>query len=171
VIFESRPDALVQISSLCLKSGNAVLLKGGSEAAETNRILAEVIAAAGEKAGIPAGWLALLETRADVAEMLRSFDYVSLIATGMVEDPNAIAHAEYWYRRLGTEFVGAYLEASAGSPALPAEPHGIDVLLNAYELSKALREVNWELLNRRDWLPVALHGASRILERPTERSS
>mgnify|MGYP000423391657 CR=1 FL=1 len=56
VIFESRPDALVQISSLCLKSGNAVLLKGGSEAAETNRILAEVIAAAGEKAGIPAGW-------------------------------------------------------------------------------------------------------------------
>jgi glutamate-5-semialdehyde dehydrogenase len=79
VIFESRPDALVQISSLCLKSGNAVLLKGGSEAAETNRILAEVIAAAGEKAGIPAGWLALLETRADVAEMLRLNDSIDLI--------------------------------------------------------------------------------------------
>ncbi len=79
VIFESRPDALVQISSLCLKSGNAVLLKGGSEAAETNRILAEVIAAAGEKAGIPAGWLALLETRADVAEMLRLNDCIDLI--------------------------------------------------------------------------------------------
>jgi glutamate-5-semialdehyde dehydrogenase len=43
VIFESRPDALVQISTLCLKSGNGVLLKGGSEARETNRILAEVI--------------------------------------------------------------------------------------------------------------------------------
>ena len=40
VVFESRPDALVQISTLCLKSGNAVLLKGGSEAARTNRILA-----------------------------------------------------------------------------------------------------------------------------------
>ena len=37
VIFESRPDALVQISTLCLKSGNAVILKGGSEAAQTNR--------------------------------------------------------------------------------------------------------------------------------------
>ena len=39
VVFESRPDALVQISTLCLKSGNAVLLKGGSEAANTNKIL------------------------------------------------------------------------------------------------------------------------------------
>jgi glutamate-5-semialdehyde dehydrogenase len=43
VIFESRPDALVQISTLCLKSGNTVLLKGGSEAIETNRILAKII--------------------------------------------------------------------------------------------------------------------------------
>ena len=63
VIFESRPDALVQISTLCLKSGNAALLKGGSEAAGTNRILAEVIIAASEAAGAPAGWLQLLETR------------------------------------------------------------------------------------------------------------
>ncbi|MFZ0613472.1 MAG: glutamate-5-semialdehyde dehydrogenase [Desulfobacterales bacterium] len=79
VIFESRPDALVQISSLGLKSGNAVMLKGGSEAAGTNRILAEVIAAAGEKAGIPAGWLSLLETRADVSAMLRLNDCIDLI--------------------------------------------------------------------------------------------
>jgi len=43
VVFESRPDALVQISTLCLKSGNAVLLKGGSEARRTNGILAEII--------------------------------------------------------------------------------------------------------------------------------
>ena len=53
VVFESRPDALVQISTLCLKSGNAVLLKGGSEAANTNKILAKVIAEATAKAGIP----------------------------------------------------------------------------------------------------------------------
>lgn len=79
VIFESRPDALVQISSLCLKSGNAVLLKGGSEAAETNRVLADVITDAGNRAGMPTGWLALLETREDVAGMLRLDTAIDLI--------------------------------------------------------------------------------------------
>ena len=79
VIFESRPDALVQISSLCLKSGNAVLLKGGSEAAETNRILTDIINGASVQSGIPAGWLALLETRAAVAETLALDEHIDLI--------------------------------------------------------------------------------------------
>jgi glutamate-5-semialdehyde dehydrogenase len=79
VIFESRPDALVQISSLCLKSGNGVLLKGGSEAARTNRILAETIARAGAEAGIPDGWLGLLETRSEVADMLELNESIDLI--------------------------------------------------------------------------------------------
>ncbi len=79
VIFESRPDALVQISSLCLKSGNAVLLKGGSEAAGTNRILAGIIDQAGREAGIPDGWLHLMETRADVAALLEMDAFIDLI--------------------------------------------------------------------------------------------
>ncbi|MBU0986890.1 MAG: glutamate-5-semialdehyde dehydrogenase [Proteobacteria bacterium] len=79
VVFESRPDALVQISTLCLKSGNAVLLKGGSEATHTNRILASVIREASEKAGIPGGWLQLLETRDDVNSMLKLDEFIDLI--------------------------------------------------------------------------------------------
>jgi glutamate-5-semialdehyde dehydrogenase len=79
VVFESRPDALVQISTLCLKSGNAVLLKGGSEAAKTNRILAETIAEASEKPGLPEGCIQLLETRQDVAEMLGLDEYIDLV--------------------------------------------------------------------------------------------
>ena len=79
VIFESRPDALVQISTLCLKSGNAVLLKGGSEAAKTNRILADIISEVTERAHLPKGWLGLLETRQDVAEMLTMDKYIDLI--------------------------------------------------------------------------------------------
>lgn len=79
VIFESRPDALIQISCLCLKSGNAVLLKGGREATQTNRILADIIRRAGIAAGIPDGWLGLLETRADVADMLHLDQSIDLI--------------------------------------------------------------------------------------------
>jgi len=78
VVFESRPDALVQISTLCLKSGNAVLLKGGSEAEHTNTTLADVIIRATEKS-LPEGWLQLLHTRQDVAEMLAMSEYIDLI--------------------------------------------------------------------------------------------
>jgi len=79
VVFESRPDALVQISTLCLKSSNAALLKGGSEAANTNRILTRIIAEASVKAGIPEGWIQLLETRQDVAEMLCQDENIDLL--------------------------------------------------------------------------------------------
>ncbi len=79
VIFESRPDALVQISTLCLKSGNSVLLKGGREAINTNRVLAGIIREATEKSGIPSGWIQLLETRDDVNEMLKMDEYIDLI--------------------------------------------------------------------------------------------
>jgi glutamate-5-semialdehyde dehydrogenase len=79
IIFESRPDALVQISTLCLKSGNGVLLKGGSEARETNRILADIISRAAIEAGIPSNWLILLETREDVNEMLKMDSCIDLL--------------------------------------------------------------------------------------------
>jgi len=79
VIFESRPDALVQIATLCLKAGNSVLLKGGSEAAFTNRILADIIAEATLSVGIPAGWISLLETRSDVNEMLSFDEWIDLV--------------------------------------------------------------------------------------------
>lgn len=79
VIFESRPDAFVQISSLCLKSGNAVLLKGGSEAALTNKILYKVITEATKSVGLVDGWIGLLETREDVASMLKMDEAIDLI--------------------------------------------------------------------------------------------
>ena len=79
VIFESRPDALVQISTLCLKSGNAVMLKGGSEAKRTNKVLAEIIAEASAEVGIAHGWIQLLETRNDVNEMLKMDKFIDLV--------------------------------------------------------------------------------------------
>lgn len=79
MIFESRPDALVQIASLCLKSGNAVLLKGGREARDTNAALAEAIRRAGEESGLPGGWLSNLESREDVQDMLKLDEYIDLV--------------------------------------------------------------------------------------------
>lgn len=80
MIFESRPDALPQIASLCLKSGNAVLLKGGSEALNSNRMLARVLdEAAATVEGIPAGWIYFMESREEVAEILALDEYVDLI--------------------------------------------------------------------------------------------
>jgi glutamate-5-semialdehyde dehydrogenase len=79
VIFESRPDALTQIASLCVKSANAVILKGGREAEHSNRILFEVFREAVEAAGLPAGALALLETREEVSELLGAAGLVDLI--------------------------------------------------------------------------------------------
>jgi glutamate-5-semialdehyde dehydrogenase len=70
VVFESRPDALVQIASLALRSGNAVMLKGGREAAESNRALAGVVRAAIEKSGLPADAVQLLDDRSEVEALL-----------------------------------------------------------------------------------------------------
>jgi glutamate-5-semialdehyde dehydrogenase len=70
VVFESRPDALVQIASLALRSGNAVLLKGGREAAESNRVLADVVRGALEGVGLPADAVQLLDDRSEVEALL-----------------------------------------------------------------------------------------------------
>jgi glutamate-5-semialdehyde dehydrogenase len=79
VIFESRPDALVQISTLCLKSGNCSILKGGKEAAKTNKILFDVIYTAGINAGLPAGFMTLIENRADIDELIKCHDSIDLL--------------------------------------------------------------------------------------------
>ena len=79
VIFESRPDALVQIASLCIKSGNSVLLKGGREALGTNKILADLVRRSLADSGLPSDTAQLLETRDDVAGMLKEDTLIDLI--------------------------------------------------------------------------------------------
>lgn len=79
VIFEARPDALVQISALCLKSGNCVILKGGSETKESNRMLFTVIHECVVKAGIDENCMLLLEDRSQIAELLSCRESVDLL--------------------------------------------------------------------------------------------
>ena len=79
-VFESRPDALVQIAALGLKSGNSVMLKGGSEASESNRVLFELIReATADHDAIPEGWAQLVEARADVTAMLDMDESIDLL--------------------------------------------------------------------------------------------
>lgn len=70
VIFEARPDALVQISALCIKSGNCAVLKGGKETAQTNRILFKIIYESVLEAGLPEGCLLQAELHNEIDELL-----------------------------------------------------------------------------------------------------
>jgi len=78
-IFESRPDALVQISSLCIKSANAAILKGGTEAQNSNQVLANIIREALVECGLPLDLVQLIETREDVKKILTMDDAIDLI--------------------------------------------------------------------------------------------
>nr|WP_209010467.1 glutamate-5-semialdehyde dehydrogenase [Clostridium aminobutyricum] len=79
VIFESRPDALIQISTLCIKSGNCSILKGGSEAARTNKALFTIIKDAGISCGLPEGFITLVENRAGIDELIKCHESIDLL--------------------------------------------------------------------------------------------
>ncbi|NTW87325.1 MAG: glutamate-5-semialdehyde dehydrogenase [Holophagaceae bacterium] len=79
VVFESRPDALIQISALALKSGNAVLLKGGSEALHSNAALLSAVQEALQAVGLPVAAVQGLEDRASVEALLGLPELVDLV--------------------------------------------------------------------------------------------
>jgi len=81
VIYESRPNVTVDIAALCLKSGNAVILRGGKEAVHSNRALAAAIRAGCERAGAPLDAVQLVQSqeRALVGEMLTANAYIDMI--------------------------------------------------------------------------------------------
>ena len=79
VIFEARPDALVQISTLCLKSGNCAILKGGKETAGTNRVFFSIIHDAAVSAGLPSECLLQAELHNEIDELLQCEKDVDLL--------------------------------------------------------------------------------------------
>lgn len=79
VIFEARPDALVQVSSLCIKSGNCAILKGGRETANSNRVLFEIIHEAAAAAGLPRECLLQAQQHSEIDELLKCYESVDLL--------------------------------------------------------------------------------------------
>ena len=80
-MYESRPNVTIDISSLCLKSGNAVILRGGKEAINSNLVLAKLVQGAASRAGVPEGAIQFVENtdRALVSEMLKLNEYIDLM--------------------------------------------------------------------------------------------
>src|SRR2546427_4404115 len=81
IIYESRPNVTADSAALCLKSGNACILRGGSEAIHSNTAIAAVLAEAAEKAGVPSGGISFVERtdREGVLALLRQDRDVDLI--------------------------------------------------------------------------------------------
>ena len=81
VIYESRPNVTIDISALCLKSGNAAILRGGKESAHSNRALAEAVQKGCTAAGLPEASMQLIEStdRSMVKEMLRANGLIDMI--------------------------------------------------------------------------------------------
>jgi glutamate-5-semialdehyde dehydrogenase len=81
IIYESRPNVTADAAGLCLKSGNATILRGGSEAIHSNRAIASCVQEGLEEAGLPAEAVQVIETtdRAAVGELLRMKDFVDVI--------------------------------------------------------------------------------------------
>lgn len=81
IIYESRPNVTVDSAALCIKSGNAVILRGGSEAIHSNVALAEIISKAGEGAGLPVGAIQLIRStnREAAKSLMQAEGYVDLL--------------------------------------------------------------------------------------------
>ncbi|TNC93046.1 glutamate-5-semialdehyde dehydrogenase [Thalassolituus sp.] len=97
IIYESRPNVTIEAASLCLKSGNAAILRGGSEAIASNRALADCIRTGLQAAGLPDGAVQVVETtdRAAVGSLITMPEYVDVIVPrggkGLIERISAEA--------------------------------------------------------------------------------
>ena len=81
IIYESRPNVTADAAGLCIKSGNAAILRGGSEAINSNRAIAACIADGLQSAGLPGAAVQVVETtdRAAVGEMLALDEYIDVV--------------------------------------------------------------------------------------------
>lgn len=144
VIYESRPNVTVDIATLCLKSGNAAILRGGKEAAHSNRALAEAVRAGCVTAGVPAEAVQLVQSqdRALVKDMLTASQYIDMIIPrgGQALQQFAVENATIPVITGGIGICHAYVDAGAdpqkavpiifnGKVQRPTVCNALDVLL------------------------------------------
>jgi glutamate-5-semialdehyde dehydrogenase len=117
VIYESRPNVTIDISALCLKSGNAAILRGGKECLHSNKALARAVQAGCKAAGLPVDAIQLIETsdRDLVKEMLRANEFIDMIIPrgGAALHQFAIDHATVPVITGGIGICHIYVDAAA----------------------------------------------------------
>lgn len=176
MIYEARPNVTVDAAALCIKSGNAVILRGGSEAIESNIVLARVIAEAAEASGLPQGCIQLItETNREwVQQLMRMNDYVDVIiprgGAGLIQ--TVLQNATVPVIETGTGMCHAYIDKYADyEKAIP-------IVINAKTqnpgVCNALETLLVDEAIAKDFLPlmgeelkkhrVAIKGCSRTCE-------
>jgi len=173
IIYESRPNVTADAAGLCLKSGNAAILRGGSEAANSNKAIAACIHAGLEKAGLPANAVQVIEVtdRAAVGELITMPQYVDVIVPrggkGLIERISAEARVPVIKHLHGVCHV--YIDASANRTkaieiAFNAKTHRYGVC-NAMETllvdNRIASDVLPELVDRYKKKGVELRGCER----------
>jgi glutamate-5-semialdehyde dehydrogenase len=159
-IFESRPNVTIDIAALCLKSGNACVLRGGSEAIRSNTILARIAREAETEAGVPEGALQFIEStdRALVGEMLTLREYIDIVVP-----------------RGGAELI-RFVAENARMPVLTGGVGVCHTYIDATaDLDKAVaiafnaKTRNWSICNALDTLLVHASVAEAFLPRIADR--
>jgi glutamate-5-semialdehyde dehydrogenase len=156
VIYESRPNVTVDISALCLKSGNAAILRGGKEALNTNRALAAAVAEACRKSGAPEGAVQLIQSqdRALVKEILTASQYIDMIIPrgGAALHEFALKNATIPVITGGIGICHIYVDRSANPEKVIPIVHNAKVqrptVCNALDTLLVHRDVAQELLPR-----------------------
>ncbi len=174
VVYEARPNVTIDAAALCLKSGNAIVLRGSSAAEHSNAVLAAVAAEAAERAGLPAGCVTLVSGggREELAELATQTETVDLIiprgGEGLKAALKAVATVPVIYAASGNCHV--FVDASADLDAAEA------IVLNAKTQRPGVCNAMETLLVHRDaaveFVPriVARLGEAGVLVRGDERT-
>jgi glutamate-5-semialdehyde dehydrogenase len=159
-VFESRPNVTIDIASLALKSGNACILRGGSEAIRSNTILARIAVEAEDAAGVPEGALQFVGStdRALVGELLSLRQYVDLVVPRGGEDLIRFVAENASMPVLigGTGICHTYVDSAAD-------------LEKAVEIAVNAKTRNWSICNALDTLLVHQDVAATLLPRLAPR--
>ena len=156
IIYESRPNVTADAAGLCLKSGNAILLRGGEEALHSNRVIARIIAEAAVSSGLPAGAIQLVDSpdRQLVIQMMQMNDYIDCLIPrgGAGLKKTVMANASVPYIMTGMGNCHVYIDEFADfNKALPIV---INAKVQRPSVCNAIENLLVHQAVARDFLPL-----------------